>query len=163
MEAENGRTTSAFTMVRGLYELYGLPVMDQFYYRKEDDWIGAASEFRAAVRDDGSIRFVEITGLPQVTCTEPMELAAFDWQALLKQAVANLCATNACPEDEQLEDAVLYAGYSVITDLKPCWVGLTADTLVPGWYCVTEQRVAKDDSLAATFGLYGDHQTLLQP
>ncbi len=164
LEAQNGRTDGGYTMIRGLYELYGLPVMDQFCYRLGEDWIGAASEFRAAVRDDGSICFAEIAGLPKVIRTEPLDLPDFDWQALLKQAIARLCATNAQPMDDVLSDGtVVYAGYSAITALRPCWVGLTADTLEPGWYCVTEQRVAKDDSLAATWALYGDWKTLMQP
>ncbi len=163
-ETKNGRTERNITMVRGLYELYGLPVMDQFYYLKEDDWIGASSEFRAAVRDDGTICFVEISGLPEVTGKELLDLPSFDWHVVLKQAVAHLCVTNAQPTDQvsEAEDGrVIYAGYSVITDLKPCWVGMTENTLIPGWYCVTEQRVAKDDSVAAVWEMYGDAQTIM--
>ncbi len=163
-EGRNGRAESSFTMVRGLYELYDLPVMDQFFYLKGGDWIGASSEFRAAVRDDGTLGFVEISGLPVVTGVAALDLPAFDWRTLLKQAVANLCATNASPVDEVSEDGrVVYAGYSVITAIKPCWVGMTEDTLVPGWYCVTEQRVAKDDSVAAVWALYADARTLMSP
>lgn len=165
-EAKHGRSERDITMVRGLYELYGLPVMDLFYDRRGGDWIAAGSEFRAAVRDDGTLCFAEISGLPEVTGSEPLDLPATDWRALLRQAVARLCVTNAEPEDRVNEaeaGRVVYAGYSVITDLKPCWVGMTRDTLVPGWYCVTEQRVAKDGSLAAVWAQYGDAQTLMGP
>lgn len=163
-EAANGRDQRDFTMVRGLYELYGLPVMSQFYYQADGEWIGASSEFRAAVRDDGTVCFVEISGLMEVTGKEPLDLPALDWRMVLKQAVAHLCLTNAEPTDQvdESEDGrVIYAGYSVITDLEPCWVGMTKDTLVPGWYCVTQQRVAKDNSIAAVWAQYGDAQTLM--
>lgn len=159
-ESQNGRAEPCYTMVRGLYELYGLPVMDQFLDWEDDGWVGASSEFRAAVRDDGALGFVEISGLPVVTGVDELDLPALDWRALLRQVVAHLCATNASPVDEVTEGGrVVYAGYSVITAIRPCWVGLK-DTLVPGWYCVTEQRVAKDDSVAAVWALYADAQTL---
>ena len=103
-------------------------------------------------------------GLMEVTGKEPLDLPALDWRMVLKQAVAHLCLTNAEPTDQvdESEDGrVIYAGYSVITDLELCWVGMTKDTLVPGWYCVTQQRVAKDDSIAAVWAQYGDAQTLM--
>ncbi len=161
-EARAGRTVCDITMVRGLYALRGLPVMDQFYDAQEDGWVGYGSEFRAAVRDDGTLCFAAVEGLPVITRAEPLDLPALDWQVLLKNAIVRLFASNAIPADETLEDgSVRYAGYAVITALAPCYVGLTADTLVPGWYCVTEDRMASDDSVAAVWGLYGDAQTLM--
>lgn len=40
-EKTAGRTTCEYTMVKGLYELRGLPVMDQYYWRNGSDWIVA--------------------------------------------------------------------------------------------------------------------------
>lgn len=155
-------------MAKGLYELRGLPVMDQYYWRDGSDWIVAQSGFQAAVRDDGALRYMQIDGLPVVDSAEPLELLDFDWRTLLKQAVVKLYGTNAIGEDLEMEASefepeprAIYARYSVITELKPCWVGMTADTLVPGWYLVSEDRVVKDDSMYTTRAMYGDHAGLM--
>lgn len=160
-EAKNGRQTCTFTMVRGLFELRGLPVMDQFYVRSGDGWLGMSSECSAAVRDDGAICAVSISGLPEITGVEPMDLPEMDWRTLLRQTAAYLSTSNACSEDCTENGKTTYASYAVITDIHPCWVGTEADTLVPGWYCVTEERVKKDDSVIWPWSQYGDAQTLM--
>lgn len=160
-EARSGRQTCMFTMVRGLFELRGLPVMDQFYVRSDDGWLGMSSECSAAVRDDGAICAVSISGLPEIVGVEPIDLPAADWRALLRQTAAYLSVSNACGEDCVENGETIYASYAVITDIRPCWVGQDADTLVPGWYCVTEERVQRDDSLVYPWSQYGDAQTLM--
>lgn len=161
-EKKNGRASCEYTMVKGLYELRGLPVMDQYYWWDGRDWTGAQSSFQAAVRDDGTLRHLEIDGLPVEESAEPIALPEADWRALLRQAVAKLYVTNAIGEDFEEEGRTLYAQYSVITELEPCWVSKSANTLVPGWCLVSEDRVVKDDSVHSTWTMYGDYQGLME-
>lgn len=161
-ERKAGRTAQEYTMVKGLYELLNLPVMDQYYWRDGKDWIGAQSSFQAAVHDDGDLRYLQIDGLLVIESVELLEVPAFDWRKLLQQAVARLYVTNAISEDFQEEGRMLYAQYSVITELKPCWVGMTADILVPGWCLVSEDRVCKDDSVYSVWTQYGDYVGLME-
>ncbi len=166
-EAKCGRTDEPYTPVIGLYELRGLPVMDQYYWQDGDgDWMGASCGFQAVVRDDGTVCHFQINGVPEVVSAEPIALPEYDWRELLRQSVAYLCISNAKAQDTEYENidgekCVAYATYPVIIDLKPCWVSHERGVLEPGWYCVTEERVTRDDSVLWIWSQYGDAETLM--
>lgn len=61
--------------------------------------MGAQGVFQATVRDDGALRYMQIRGLPIVESAEAIELPAFDWRALLKQAIMKLYVANAIHEE----------------------------------------------------------------
>ena len=114
----------------------------------------------------GTVCHFQINSVPEIVSAKSMDLPDADRRTLLRQAIAYLCISNAKPEDmtcENLdgEECIAYATYAVLTDLKPCWVSMTAHTLVPGWYCVTEERVVNDDSVSARWSQYGDAQMLM--
>lgn len=140
------------TLLRAMYELDGLPVMNQRYWRQGSDAFGASSEMLAAVHDDGRLVLAEVWGVPVVEKSEPVETIALDWQSFLREWVSAAYRPS-CRLEEYVENSVLfgevihYGGYEVITCIAPCWVGREAFTLEPGWYGVTQQRLLKDDSL----------------
>lgn len=166
-EADKGRTDEPYTTVIGLYELLGLPMTDQYYWKDDGDWMGASCGYQAVVRDDGAVCYLQINSVPEIVSAEPVELPAFDWRALLKHAAAYLSISNATSTEQSYtnrdgENCVAYPSYGIITDLKPCWVSKERGVFVPGWYCVTEERVMKDDSVIYPWSQYGDYIGLME-
>lgn len=140
------------TLLRAMYELDGLPVMNQRYWRQGGDAFGASSEMLAAVHDDGRLVLAQVRGVPVVEKNEPVETITLNWQDFLREWVS-AAYWPTCQLEEYVENSDLfgevihYGGYEVITCIAPCWVGREAFTLEPGWYGVTQQRLLKDDSL----------------
>ena len=86
---------------------------------------------------------------------EPLVVPERSWQEFIRLWVANAYWPASCSEDITYEDDLFgevtnYATYEVLTTIEPCWVGREKLCLEPGWYTLTEQRVAKDDSLDHT-------------
>lgn len=77
------------TLVRGCYELLGLPVMDQYYWEDGSDRYGAKSDFACVVRDDGTLAALTVEGMPVVEEAEPMALPQRTWQETLQLWAAN--------------------------------------------------------------------------
>ncbi len=165
-EEQDGRTERNLTLVSGMYEIQGLPVMFQYRIPHGDSWETGVSAFHGAVRDDGRLRHLEVEGLPVVTGAEPMAMPQRSWRELLAGTIANgWCVSNTSFEDATYEDrqgspVTRRASYAVISGLHPCWVGMEGATLEPGWYMNIEERVAMDHSLLAPWSSYGDAETL---
>lgn len=143
------------TFVHAFYELNGLPVMFQYYWTRGGERYGAASEAFLAMRDDGTLVKCSIEGLPVVKDSEPCEVPERSWEDMLRLWVANAYWPASCTEDITYDDDILgeivdYATYEVLTTFEPCWVGREPFCLEPGWYTLTERRVARDDSLDYT-------------
>ena len=156
IEQEHARNGGADdkTLVRGCYELLGLPVMDQFYWEEGGDRYGAKSGFACVVRDDGTLAALAVEGMPVMEEAEPMALPQRTWQETLQLWAANAfwpmsTLDKAVEKDTPYGDIVHYPSYEVLTDLRPCWVGREAYRLEPGWCYRTETRVVSDDSLDA--------------
>lgn len=143
------------TLVHAFYELNGLPVMFQYYWTRSGERYGAVSGASLAVRDDGTLEQCRIEGLPIIKGSAPCVVPDRSWEEMLRLWVANAYWPASCTEDITYEDDLLgemtnYATYEVLTTFEPCWVGQEAFYLEPGWYTLTERRVAKDDSLDYT-------------
>ncbi len=156
IEQEHARNGGADdkTLVRGCYELLGLPVMDQYYWEDGGDRYGAKSGFACVVRDDGPLAALAVEGMPVVEEAEPMALPQRTWQETLQLWAANAfwpmsTLDEAVEKNTLYGDIVHYPSYEVLTDLRPCWVGREAYRLEPGWCYRTETRVVSDDSLDA--------------
>jgi hypothetical protein len=63
-------------------------------------------------------------------------------------------------QDENGKTITVYASYTVITELHPCWFGNEKNALMPGYYLNLEERVMKDDSLICPWANIGDAETL---
>lgn len=159
-------TENGLTMVSGLYELYGLPVMYEYSWQSGQDRFGAGSDFHAIVSDDGQVRLFSMCGLPTVKSIEPLTLPAYSWQELLARVACGWWLGNPRTEDATNvsdfggEAYTIYATYSVITEIRPCWIGYERDILVPGYYMNVEERTVRDDKLIAVWPSYGDAATL---
>lgn len=81
-------TEGGLTMVSGLYELYGLPVMYEYSWRDGQYRMGASSDFHAIVSDDGQVRLFSMCGLPTVESAEPLILPTYSWQEMLARIAA---------------------------------------------------------------------------
>ncbi len=143
------------TLVHAFYELNGLPVMFQYYWTRSGERHGAVSGASLAVRDDGTLEQCRIEGLPIVKESTPCVVPDRSWEETLRLWVDNAYWPASCTEDITYEDDLLgemtnYATYEVLTTFEPCWVRREAFYLEPGWYTLTERRVAKDDSLDYT-------------
>ena len=154
IEKEHARNGGADdkTLIRGCYELLGLPVMDQYYWEDGGDRYGAKSGFACVVRDDGTLAALAVEGMPVVEEAEPMALPQRTWQETLQLWAANafwpMSTLNEAVEKNTLYGEIVhYPSYEVLTDLRPCWVGREAYRLEPGWCYRTETRVVSDDSL----------------
>lgn len=153
------------TMVSGMFELYGLPVMYEYSWTEDGSRIGAESEFRAIVSDDGEVRMFQLSGLPTVKSAEQLTLPAYTWREMIARVASGWWLGNAHSLDEEILDFdaqpyTCYATYNVITEINPCWVGYERNQLVPGYYMVVEERTVKDNQLIAVWDSFGDAQTL---
>lgn len=140
------------TLVRAFYELNGLPVMFQFYWKQGGDMYGSVSSAALAMRDDGTLVQFSVEGIPIVKGSEPCAAPERSWEEMLRLWVANAHWPASCSEDVTYEDELFgggtnYATYEVLTAMEPCWVGREKFRLEPGWYTLIERHVAKDDSL----------------
>ena len=139
------------TLLRAMTELYGLPVMNQRYWRKGGETFGASSEVLAAVHDDGRLVMAEVWGVPVVEKTQDMPVPETDWQTLLKNWISAcyhpMSQLNEYEENSDLFGTVIHYGtYEVITRIAPCWVGREKYTLEPGWYGVVEKRLLNGEA-----------------
>lgn len=139
------------TLLRAMYEIAGLPVMNQRYWLQDGDAFGSSSELLAAVSDEGKLVLAEVWGVPVVEKQEAVEIPAKDWQTFLQEWVAAAYRPASHLEDtvEQSRtygEIIHYGTYEVITRIAPCWVGRDQYTLEPGWYGVTETRLLGDGS-----------------
>ncbi len=166
MQEKYNLTPDTLTMVSGLYDLYGLPVMSQIQWTEGRDRVGAETAYFAAVHDGGILQYCKVECLPMITAEDPVSIPARSWQELLSGCVANnWCLSNARGEDYIFVDIhgqsiTEYATYAVITELHPCWVGNGPHTLVPGYYLNIEDRVANDNTLKDVLDTIGDAETL---
>ncbi len=141
------------TLLRAMYELCGLPVMNQRYWMQKGDAYGASSEIMAAVNDDGQLVQAGVWGVPTVEKQEALDIPQRDWQSFLREWVAAAywpasMLTETVENSQIFGEVIHYGSYEVITRLAPCWVGREKNTLEPGWYGVIEQRLLSDDSAA---------------
>lgn len=138
------------TLLRGMYEIEGLPVMNQRYWLQGGDGFGASSELLAAVNDEGTLVMAEAWGVPAVEKQKSLPIPERDWQTFLKEWVAQTywpsSQLDAYTENSRLYGEVVhYGAYEVITRIAPCWVGREKFTLEPGWYGIVEKRLLSDD------------------
>ena len=166
---ENARKTKytqpGLTMVNGMFELYGLPVMHQYSWMEGKDLMGASSEFRAIVSDDGEVRMFQLWGSPTVESAEALPLPAYTWQEMIAHLASSWWLGNPHAQDVQLSDSgsepyTRYATYAVITEIRPCWIGYERNQLVPGYYMNVEERTVSGDKLISVWSSYGDAETL---
>ncbi len=154
------------TMVDGLYEMYGLPVMAGYSWKEGSDNMGASSEIHAIVSDDGELCLFELSGMPTVESTDPLALPAYTWQEMLAKIASGWWLGNPHAENDTNvfdlsgEQYTIYASYSVITEIHPCWIGFEHGKLVPGYYANVEERTVKDDKLVSVWSSYGDAETM---
>lgn len=139
------------TLLRAMYELHGLPVMNQRYWMQKGDAYGASSEIMAAVNDDGQLVQAGVWGVPTVEKEEALNIPQRDWQSFLREWVAAAYCpasmlTETVEHSQMFGEVIHYGSYEVITRLAPCWVGREPNTLEPGWYGMIEQRLLSDDS-----------------
>lgn len=158
-------TEGGLTMVNGMYALYGLPVMYEYNWMEGRDLMGAESEFRAIVSDDGEVRLFSVWSLPTVESSEPLTLPTFTWQEMIARVASGWWLGNPHSEDTTVSDFggdpyTIYATYSVITEIRPCWVGYERNKLVPGYYMNVEERMVDGDKLVSVSESYGDAETL---
>ena len=159
-------TEGGMTMVSGLYELYGLPVMASYSYMDGGDRMGASSEFHAIVGDDGELRLFELWGLPTVESTKPLTLPTHTWQEAIARVACGWWLGNPCAETQECTDYLTgeqytcYPIYAVITEIRPCWIGYERGKLVPGYYMNVEERMVDGDKLISVWSSYGDAETL---
>ena len=165
-EAEAGRPQRDQTVVRGLFEWNGLPMMDSFVFERDGEWYSGGSAFYASVNDAGELRYLQVRSLPRIIEEKAAVVPQRDWRELLSAMVANnWCSSNADREDFTYQesdgsDVTVYASYAVITGIEKCWVGTEKNTLVPGYYINLEEYMVSDDSLRFPGYMYGDAETL---
>lgn len=163
---KNGRPEKRdYSFVRAFYELRGLPVMDQYYWRRGKDVHVGMSAFYATVGDDGTILQADANSIPSVVGEEPCALPERSWRELLQEWAAKLYDARANARDERYEEldggiVTSYACYDVLTAVGPCWVGLEQFRLEPGWYMEVECRQADGDILASVALSYTDAATM---
>ncbi len=154
------------TMVYGLYELNGLPVMANYQWKDGAYYMGAGSEIRAIVSDDGELCMFELSGLPTVEVAEPLTLPDYTWQEMLANVASGWWLGNPHAEDDANvsdfggEPYTVYATYSVITELRPCWIGFEHGRLAPGYYANVEERTVNGDKTVSVWSSYGDAETM---
>ena len=140
------------TLLRAMYELNGLPVMNQRYWMKKGEAYGASSEMMAAVNDSGRLVQAGVWGVPAVEKQEALDIPKRDWQSFLREWVAaaywpSSQLAETVEQSQIFGEVIHYGSYEVITRLAPCWVGREKNTLEPGWYGIIEQRLLSDDSV----------------
>ena len=158
-------TEDGLTMVNGMYALYGLPVMYEYNWQDGQIRMGAESEFRAIVSDAGEVRLFSLWSLPTVKSTEPLTLPTFTWQEMIARIACGWWLGNPHTEDTTVSDFggdpyTIYATYSVITEIRPCWISYERGKLVPGYYMNVEERTVDGDKLISVWSSYGDAETL---
>ena len=159
-------TEGGMTMVSGLFELYGLPVMPEYSWKQGGDLMGASSQFSATVSDDGELRLFELWGLPTVESAEPLTLPTHTWQEMIARVACGWWLGNPNTETQECTDYLTgepytcYPIYAVITEIRPCWIGYERGTLVPGYYMNVEERTVDGDKLISVWSSYGDAETL---
>lgn len=139
------------TLLRAMYELNGLPVMNQRYWMQKGVAYGASSEILAAVNDSGQLVQAGVWGVPAVENQEALDIPQKDWQTFLREWVSAVYwpssqLTETVEYSQTYGEVIHYGSYEVITRIAPCWVGRDKYTLEPGWYGIIEQRLLSDDS-----------------
>ena len=152
--------------VYGLYEVLGLPVINQATYRSGGDQFAYAQDFSGIFKESGELLGFEINCLPVIKSKDSLPLPERSWEELLRLWISH-CYTDgySLAEDETFQDDVFgevtyYASYCTLTELQPCWITTEKYQLEPGFNAVIEVRIRKDDSLASVWTHYTDALTL---
>ena len=161
----DGPTGDDVYVVYGLYDVLGLPVLPNATYMSGHDKYGYTQDFSAVLRGDGSLLALEINCLPIPKRSKPLTLPERSWEELLRQWIAGCFSGYTDGEEYTYQDDIFgevtnYATYCVLTELAPCFITSEKFELEPGYQAVIEQRVQRDDSLAAYWTHHTDALTL---